>query len=325
MEFHQLRYVCAIADTGNFSRAAERCQIAQPSLSQQVLKLEEELGTKLFDRLGRSIRLTEAGRAFIPRARAILEQMEAARSSAADQNTDLRGSVAVGVIPTVAPYLIPNYAARFAKRYPDAKLRIVEETTSVLVEGLRDLSIDLAILALPLRHKELELFPIRTEPLFAALSTHHPRASAKSLALKDLRGESFVMLRDGHCFRDLSIATCTRARITPHIAFESGQFSSLLGMVAAGVGVSLVPEMAIDRNVACRYVRLSDPQATRTIVTAVVRGRSFNRVQQAFISGIRGLTLPIAARSNSVEGKVGEKLGRKVLSVSGTSRRDENP
>ena len=170
---------------------------------------------------------------------------------------------------------MPSYAARFAKKYPDAKLRIVEETTSVLVEGLRDLSIDVAILALPLRHKDLELFPIRTEPLFAALSTNHPRASAKSLALKDLRGESFVMLRDGHCFRDLSIDTCTRARITPNIAFESGQFSSLLGMVAAGVGVSLVPEMAIDRNVACRYVRLSDPQATRTIVTAVLRGTQF--------------------------------------------------
>jgi LysR family transcriptional regulator, hydrogen peroxide-inducible genes activator len=298
MEFHQLRYVCAIADTGNFSRAAERCQVAQPSLSQQVLKLEEELGTKLFDRLGRSIRLTEAGRAFIPRARAILEQMEAARSTAADQNTDLRGSVAVGVIPTVAPYLMPSYAARFAKRYPDAKLRIVEDTTSVLVEGLRDLSLDVAILALPLRHKDLELFPIRTEPLFAALSTHHPRASARSLALKDLRGESFVMLRDGHCFRDLSIDTCTRARVTPHIVFESGQFSSLLGMVAAGAGVSLVPEMAIDRNVACRYVRLSDIQATRTIVTAVLRGRSFNRVQQAFVSGIRARATPPASANS---------------------------
>jgi len=303
MEVHQLRYVCAIADTGNFSRAAERCKIAQPSLSQQVLKLEEELGTRLFDRLGRSIRLTEAGRAFIPRARAILEQMEAARSSAADQNTDLRGSVAVGVIPTVAPYLMPSYTAGFAKKYPDAKLRIVEETTSVLVEGLRDLSIDVAILALPLRHKDLELFPIRTEPLFAALSTDHPRASAKLLALKDLRGESFVMLRGGHCFRDLSINTCTRARITPNIVFESEQFSSLLGMVAAGVGVSLVPEMAIDRNVACRYVRLSDIQATRTIVTAVVRGRSFNRVQQAFISGIRGkATLPAGGKSSSASG-----------------------
>src|SRR5580658_7882526 len=294
MEFHQLRYVCAVAETGNFSRAAERCKIAQPSLSQQVLKLERDLGAKLLDRLGRSIRLTEAGRVFIPHARAILEQMEMARSSVADKNADLRGSVAVGVIPTVAPYLMPNYTAVFAKKYPDAKLRIVEETTSTLVEGLRDLSIDVAILALPLRHKDLELFPIRTEPLFAALSRNHPRAGAKSLALKDLRGESFVMLRDGHCFRDLSIDTCTRARITPHIAFESGQFSSLLGMVAAGVGVSLVPEMAIDRNVACRYVRLRDPRATRTIVTAILRGRSFNRVQQAFVSGIRAAATPAA-------------------------------
>src|ERR1700679_3295951 len=98
MEFHQLRYVCAIADTGNFSRAAERCHVAQPSLSQQVLKLEEDLGTKLFGRLGRRVRLTEAGRAFLPHARSILSQMETARSSVADKNPDLRGSIAVGVI-----------------------------------------------------------------------------------------------------------------------------------------------------------------------------------------------------------------------------------
>jgi LysR family transcriptional regulator, hydrogen peroxide-inducible genes activator len=287
MELQQLRYVCAIADTGNFSRAAERCQVAQPSLSQQVLKLEEDLGAKLFDRLGRSVRVTEAGRAFIPHARAILEQMDVARSSVAANHADLRGGVAVGAIPTVAPYLMPNYTAAFAKKYPDAKLRIVEDTTSVLIEGLRELSIDVAILALPLRHKDLELFPIRTEPLFAALKTGHPRASAKSLAVRELRGESFVMLRDGHCFRDLSMGACTHARITPNIAFESGQFSSLLGMVAAGVGVSLIPEMAIDRNVGCRYVRLSDNHATRTIVAAVVRGRSFNRVQRAFLAELR--------------------------------------
>ena len=252
MEIHQLRYVCAVADTGNFSRAAERCRIAQPSLSQQILKLEQDLGVRLFDRLGRSVRITEAGRAFIAHARSILNQMEAARSSVADKNADVRGSVTVGVIPTVAPYLLPAYTAAFAKKYPDAKLRIIEETTSVLVEGLRDLSIDVAILALPLRHKDLDLFPIRTEPLFAALRKDHPRATSKSLALKDLRGESFVMLRDGHCFRDLSIGACARARVSPNIAFESGQFSSVLGMVAAGVGVSLIPEMAIDRNAGCR-------------------------------------------------------------------------
>jgi LysR family hydrogen peroxide-inducible transcriptional activator len=287
MEFHQLRYVCAVAETGNFSRAAERCEIAQPSLSQQVLKLEEDLGAKLFDRLGRSIRITEAGRAFLPHARSILEQMEAARSSVADKNEDIRGSVAVGAIPTIAPYLMPRYTADFAKKYPDAKLRIVEETTPILVEGLRDLSIDLAILALPLRHKDLEFFPIRSEPLFAALPKDHPRAAQESISLKSLRGERFVMLRDGHCFRDLSIVTCTHARITPNIAFESDQFSSVLGMVAAGVGISLVPEMAKDRDAGCRYVRLSDTRATRTIVAAFLRGRSFNRVQQAFLSGIQ--------------------------------------
>ncbi len=137
---------------------------------------------------------------------------------------------------------MPRYTTTFAKKYPEAKLRIVEETTPVLVESLRDLSIDLAILALPLRHKDLELFPIRTEPLFAVLPKNHPRAATESLALKDLRGESFVMLRDGHCFRDLSLAACTHARVTPRIAFESGQFSSIFGMVAAGVGISLVPE-----------------------------------------------------------------------------------
>lgn len=287
MEFHQLKYVCAIAETGSFSRAAERCQVAQPSLSQQVLKLEEDLGVRLFDRLGRSIRITEAGRAFLPHARAILAQMDLARSSVAGKNADVTGGVSVGVIPTIAPYLMPRYAAAFTRKYPDAKLRILEETTPVLVAALRDLSIDLAILAIPLRHKDLELFPIRTEPLFAVLPKDHPRAAAESLQLKNLRGEHFVMLRDGHCFRDLSLATCTHARITPKIAFESDQFSSVLGMVAAGVGISFVPEMAIDRNASCRYVRLSDARATRTIVAAVLRGRSFNGVQQAFLSQIQ--------------------------------------
>ena len=189
--------------------------------------------------------------------------------------------------PPLRRYLIPGYTAAFAKKYPDARLRIVEETTPVLVESLRNLSIDLAILALPLRHKEFELFPLRTEPLFAVLPNSHPRAAQKSISLKELRGEPFVMLRDGHCFRDLSFAACAHARITPRIAFESGQFSSLLGMVAAGVGVTLVPEMAIDKNADCRYIRIGDARATRTIVAAVLRGRSFNRVQQAFLSRIK--------------------------------------
>ena len=282
MELHQLRYVCAVADTGSFSRAAERCQIAQPSLSQQILKLEEDLGARLFDRLGRSIRLTEAGRAFLPHARLVLEELNAARSSIMVQHADVRGSVAVGVIPTVAPYLMPAYASAFTEKFPEARMRIIEEMTPVLVEGLRDLSIDLAILALPLRHKDLEVYPLRTEPVFAALPKGHPRAGSDSLSLKDLRGEPFVMLRDGHCFRDLSVAACSSARITPNIAFESGQFRSVLAMVGVGIGISMIPEMAIDRGADCCYVPLTDARARRTLVLATLRGRSFNRVQVAF-------------------------------------------
>jgi len=274
MEFHQLRYVCAIAETSSFSRAAERCQVAQPSLSQQVMKLEKDLGAKLFDRLGRSIRLTEAGRAFLPYARSILEQLDAARASVASKSADLRGSVSIGVIPTVAPYLMPAYTAAFAKKFPDAKLRIVEETTPIILEHLRDLTIDIAILALPLRHKDLRLIPLRTEPIFAVLPKDHSRASAASLSLKDLRGESFVMLRDGHCFRDLSLAACNQARITPNIAFESGQFSSLFGMVAAGVGVALMPALCVDMaDQRTRAVDMSGKVPPRVIGVAWHRDR----------------------------------------------------
>jgi LysR family hydrogen peroxide-inducible transcriptional activator len=293
MELQQLRYVCAIADTGSFSRAAEQCQVAQPSLSQQILKLEDDLGTKLFDRLGRGIRLTEAGRAFLPHARSILSQLDTARSSVQERSADARGSVSVGVIPTIAPYLIPRYASTFASQYPQAKLRIVEDKTPDLIEALRSLSIDLAILALPLRQKDFQLFPLLTEPLYAVLPKDHPRAEAKAIALRELRSESFVMLRDGHCFRDLSISACSRARITPRIAFESDQFSSVLGLVAAGIGVSIAPAMALDPNAGCAYVRLSDPRATRTIVAALLHGRSFNHVQQTFLSQIAGRSLPV--------------------------------
>ncbi|HTX41540.1 MAG TPA: LysR substrate-binding domain-containing protein [Acidobacteriaceae bacterium] len=286
MEIHQLRYLCAIVDTGSFSRAAEHCHVAQPSLSQQISKLEDELGTRLFDRLGRAVRLNDAGRAFLPHARAVLHQTELARSEVDGSRRDTRGSISVGVIPTIAPYYLPRRIAAFARRFPEATVRIVEETTPVLVESLRSVAIDIAILSLPLKHREFDMVPLLTERMYAALPPNHARAHARSISLRELRDERFVLLRDGHCFRGIALAACQRARLDPRVAFESGQFSSLLGMVAAGVGVSLVPEMAIDRGVACRYVPVSDPQAARTIVAARLKGRSFSRVQQAFMENL---------------------------------------
>jgi LysR family transcriptional regulator, hydrogen peroxide-inducible genes activator len=284
MELHQLRYFCAIVDSGSFSRAARRTHVSQPSLSQQIRKLEDELGTRLFDRLGRSVRLTETGRTFLPRARAVLREVEAARGDLAHQKDSMSGMIAVGVIPTVAPYLLPPHLANFSRKFLQARVSIVEEITPVLFERLRDATIDLALLALPIRGHEFETFPIVTEPLFAAVPKNHSLARLRTLSLKELRAEPFLLLRDGHCFRENALAACDRARLHPQIVFESGQFSSLLSMVAAGMGVSIVPEMAIDQNFSCVYIRLTDDHAVRTIGAVRLRGRSFSRVHEAFLS-----------------------------------------
>jgi len=283
MELHQLRYFCAVADTGSFSRAAEQSHVSQPSLSQQILKLEDELGARLFDRLGRSVRVTEVGKAFLPRARAVLRELEAARGDAVERKDALGGPVVVGVIPTVAPYLLPGYLGAYAKKFPQVQVTVVEEITPVLLERLRASSIDVAILALPVRGHEFEAAPLLTERLFAALPPKHKLASRRSLALKDLQAEPFLLLRDGHCFRDTAVAACDRARLHPQIVFESGQFSSLLSMVGAGMGVSIVPEMAVDRGARCRYVRIADAQAARSIGAVTLRGRSQTRSLRAFL------------------------------------------
>jgi len=284
MELHQLRYFCAVAETRSFSRAAQHCHVSQPSLSQQILKLEDELGARLFDRLGRTIRLTSSGETFLPRARAVLRELEAARGDVDVQKESVSGTVTIGVIPTVAPYLLPPHLAQFSRKFPQAQLAVVEEITPVLLERLRAATIDVALLALPIRGHEFESFPILTEPLFAAVPRHHRLARRQSLSLKDLRVDPFLLLRDGHCFRDTAVAACDRARLHPQIVFESGQFTSLLSMVAAGMGVSIVPEMAIDRKSRCAYVRLSDEHAARTIGVVRLRGRSFSRTQSALLS-----------------------------------------
>jgi LysR family hydrogen peroxide-inducible transcriptional activator len=287
MELHQLRYFCAVAETGSFSRAAEQSHVAQPSLSQQILKLEDELGARLFDRLARSVRLTELGKAFLPRARAVLRELEAARGDVVERKDSVAGPLCVGVIPTIAPYFLPPQLSAFTRQFPQAQLTVVEEITPVLLDRLRAGTVDVAILALPIRGHEFDAFPLLTERLFAALPTKHALGRRSSLSLKDLRKEPFLLLRDGHCFRDTAVAACDRARLNPQIVFESGQFSSILSMVGTGMGVSIVPEMAVEKNSRCRYVRIADDQATRTVGAVVLRGRSLTRLHHAFLTHVR--------------------------------------
>ena len=276
-----------MAETGSFSRAAEQSHVSQPSLSQQILKLEDELGARLFDRLGRSVRLTELGKMFLPRARAVLQELEAARGEVVEHKDSISGLVTVGVIPTVAPYLLPPFLTSFSRKFPQVRLTVVEEITPVLLDRLRAGSVDVAILALPVRGHEFEALPLLTERLFAAIPRTHRLVKRRSVSLKDLRSEPFLLLRDGHCFRETAIAACDRARLHTRIVFESGQFSSLLSMVSGKMGVSIVPEMAIEKRSQCRYLPIADDQATRTIGAVVLRGRSLTRAHRSFLALLR--------------------------------------
>ncbi len=284
MEVHQLRYFCAVAETGNFTRAAEREQVAQPSLSQQIMKLEEELAVRLFDRLGRSVRLTDMGQMFLPRARTILNELRAAKEEVAQRQSSVAGPISVGVIPTIAPYFMPTRIASFSRKYPEASMTVLEDVTVRLMDSLRAGLVDLAVMALPARGHDLECYPLRTERLFAILPKGHRLAKKRTLVMKELREEPFLLLRDDHCFRETAIEICKRARILPQVIFESGQFSSILGMVGAGLGVSIVPEMALEQRADCTFVLIADEKASRTIGAATLKGHFLNRVQRAFLN-----------------------------------------
>src|ERR1700678_169387 len=200
MELQQLRYFCAIADTGSFTRAAQHTHVSQPSLSQQIRKLEDELGARLLDRLGRTVQLTELGRSFLPRARAVLRDLEAARSDVVEKKASISGPIAVGVIPTIAPYFLPPVLAAFTRKYPEARVTVVEEITPLLLERLRAGTTDVAIAGLPVqaRSHDFQAFPLRVEKLFAVLPKKHSLAKRRTVSLEELQDDTFVLLRDGH-------------------------------------------------------------------------------------------------------------------------------
>jgi LysR family hydrogen peroxide-inducible transcriptional activator len=287
MEIHQLRYFCAVAETGSFTRAAEREQVAQPSLSQQVIKLEEELGVRLFDRLGRTVRLTDLGQLFLPRARVILNELKAAKEEVSDKQVSASGPICVGVIPTIAPYFLPPRISSFCQKFPQASITVFEDVTARLMDRLRAGLIDLAIMALPTRGNDLECFSLRSERLFAIFPKDHKMARKPSVLLRELKNESFLLLRDDHCFRETAIEVCKRSRLLPRVVFESGQFSSILAMVGAGLGISIVPEMALERRPDCSFVLIADERAERTIGIAVLKGHFLTGAQRAFLNHLQ--------------------------------------
>ena len=285
MEIHQLRYFCAVAKHGTFTRASEVEHVAQPSLSQQILKLEGELGARLFDRLPRSAKLTVFGQRFLPKAERILRQLGDAKTEMQEMAGEEKGDITLGIIPTIATYMLPGLLSNFGREHPSINVKVKEEITPGLLEGLRQGGIDVAIAALPVpgAGAELDCRELFAERLFAALPLLHPRAKQKKIKLADLDREPFLLLKEGHCFRDNLIAACRASRVKPNVVFESGQFATILAMVAAGMGVSAVPEMAVQPVQGCCFVPLEGKRSIRRVGIIKLRHHFETRAQRIFV------------------------------------------
>jgi len=279
MEMHQLRYVAAVARTKNFSRAADQCHVSQPSLSQQIQKLETELGERLFDRMKREARLTPHGEAFLRHARHILEAAEAAKREAAEAKDLLRGKVAIGVLPTIAPYVLPPAMAQFTRKYPGVEMIVQEDTTARLLKQTLAYEIDFAVVSHPLQDDRLEVFELFAEELLLALPAGHPLTRKRNVAAPDLRGERLIVMKEGHCLGDQVLGFCDRRGVKPDITIRSAQLETIQALVAAGLGISLIPARAArgGGEKSPQYRSLQAPRPERKVAAVWPKHRSLGR------------------------------------------------
>ncbi len=289
MELHQLRYFVAVAETGGFSKAAKRCYVTQPSLSQQIIKLEHELGQKLFERLGRSVALTEAGRSLLPRARLILKEADGIKSGILDDVHSGTGTLSVGMIPTIAPYLLPSTLNKFSEEYPKAQISIIENLTDRLVKSLIDLEIDLAIMSLPIESKLIKTEPLFEDPLVLALSPGHPLCQLQDIRIKDLVNIPFIALDEEHCLGEQIDSFCYEKQINPEIICRTWNLSTIQHCVSFGSGVSLVPRMLVltDSTDSCVYRTIKGQSPKRTVIAAWHRDRELSKLAREFIDIVK--------------------------------------
>jgi len=289
MELHQLRYVAAVAQTRNFSRAAEQCHVSQPSLSQQIQKLENELGERLFERTKRAARLTPQGEIFVARSLKILAEVDAAQRDVSDAQGLVRGRLAIGILPTIAPYLLPPLVTAFAKKFPGTEIVLHEDTTSQLLKMVHAYEIDFAIASQPIRDGQLEVQELFAEELLLALPPRHPLIRKRTITAADLAGENLIVMKEGHCLGDQVLGFCERRELHPKISFRSAQLETIQALVYSGVGLSLVPAMAArgHRQNQPAYRPLPSPKPERKIVVVWPSQRIMSRAAMEFLQLLR--------------------------------------
>jgi LysR family transcriptional regulator, hydrogen peroxide-inducible genes activator len=240
----QLEYLVAVAEEGHIGRAAERCHVAQPSLSAQLKELERGLGAALVERIGRGIRLTPAGENLAGKAREILQATDDLVEGAQQSTTRLRGRLRIAAIPTVAPYLLPRFVPLLREHHPEVETHLRELHTPNLVPALVNGDIDLGLMALPVEDPTLDHVVILDDPFLVALDPAHSFAAADDVAVDHLVGEAVLLLEDGHCLRDQALEICSRVGAEEAGEIQATSLATLCQMVAAGMGVTLLPRSA---------------------------------------------------------------------------------
>jgi LysR family hydrogen peroxide-inducible transcriptional activator len=245
MNLRDLRYLVALADLRHFGKAADACHVSQPTLSTQLKKLEDELGVQLIERAPRKVMLTPVGNDIVVRARRVLADVEQMRETARRTADPEAGSVRLGLFPTLAPYLLPHVVPRISSRFPRLELLLVEEKTEALLTQLRDGRLDAAILALPLHEDWLQIERLFEEPFLLAVPHGHALAGHGGLRMAELSNQHLLLLEDGHCLRDQALAVCAMAGAGEKDGFRATSLETLRQMVAAGVGITLLPLLAV--------------------------------------------------------------------------------
>jgi len=287
MDLQQLRYLIAVADTGNFTRAAERSFVSQPSLSQQIINLEDELGHKLFHRLGRRAVPTEAGMAFIERSRRILADVENAAREVRD-DPELGRRIVVGTIPTLAPYLMPPVIQRCRVEYPKLMVHLREDFRTGLARGVADGDIDLAIVSLPVKDPQLSVEPLFNEKLMLVVGREHRLAKAKEVAATDLADETFILLGESSSLTSQVQRFCGDHNFEPKIGYRCSQVTTVKAMAALGLGISILPQVtrsSDDRDLFYRDLSGRAPIREIAIVRHLQRYQS--RGSEAFLRVLR--------------------------------------
>jgi LysR family transcriptional regulator, hydrogen peroxide-inducible genes activator len=288
MELHQLRYFVAVADTGNFTRASERSNVAQPSLSQQISKLESEVGHKLFHRLGRKAVLTEAGVAFLDRARRILFEVENAAKELSDQPS-LGRHLTIGAVQTVMPYLITPLIATLRDSHPNLLIDAQEDFRANLVRAVVEGDLDLAVVPLPIKDHRLSVEPLLVEPLMLVVGKKHPFTARAEISISDLAEETFISLGDSSALAAQIRTFFGDQKFQPRIGFRCAQVSTLKLFVTAGLGISLLPELARlpDDRDTLTYLRLTGSAPTRELVVIRHLQRYQSRGAEQFLGLLR--------------------------------------